>query len=145
MAQIANPAGTLDPFAAQDPFAPLPASGPGAFAPPAAPAAAFDPFAPAPAGFAAPPAGFAAPPAGFAPPQQPAGFAPPLMPTTQVAQAFGQSPTAPSIQQQVQMLYAQAPPPMGPPGTGMAAARPAAPPANPNDPWNKGANILNFS
>ena len=60
-------------------------------------------------------------------------------------QAFGQSPTAPSIQQQVNMLYAQAPPPMGPPGTGMAAARPAAPPANPNDPWNKGANILNFS
>ena len=108
---------------------------------PAAPAA----FAAPPAGFAAPPAGFTAPPAGFAPPQQPAGFAPPLMPTTQVAQAFGQSPTAPSIQQQVQMLYAQAPPPMGPPGTGMAAARPAAPPANPNDPWNKGANILNFS
>ena len=67
------------------------------------------------------------------------------MPTTQVAQAFGQSPTAPSIQQQVQMLYAQAPPPTGPPGTGMAAARPAAPPGNPNDPWNKGANILNFS
>ena len=26
-----------------------------------------------------------------------------------------------------------------------AAARPAAPPGNPNDPWNKGANILNFS
>ena len=50
-----------------------------------------------------------------------------------------------SLQQQVQMLYAQAPPPMGPPGTGMAAARPAAPPGNPNDPWNKGANILNFS
>jgi len=108
---------------------------------PAAPAA----FAAPPAGFAAPPAGFAAPPAGFAPPQQPAGFAPPLMPTTQVAQAFGQSPTAPSIQQQVQMLYAQAPPPTGPPGTGRAAARPAAPPGNPNDPWNKGANILNFS
>ena len=66
------------------------------------------------------------------------------MPTTQVAQAFGQSPTAPSIQQQVQMLYAQAPLPTGPAGTGMAA-RPAAPPGNPNDPWNKGANILNFS
>ena len=95
-------------------------------------------FASVPPAVPAAPAAFAAPPAGFAPPQQPAGFAPPLMPTTQVAQAFGQSPTAPSIQQQVQMLYAQAPPPM-------AAARPAAPPANPNDPWSKGANILNFS
>ena len=82
-----------------------------------------------------------APPAGFAPPQQPAGFVPPLMPTTQWRRPSARPPRRRYSSRC--RCSTRAPPPMGPPGTAWPA-RPAAPPAT-NGPWNKGANILNFS